>query len=186
MRHISDRARGARDELNISLAGHDCLGRLHYDALLDGLAAAAFSGEAAGAAHLQSARSLAAAAVPAVAGCTRSGAGRAAPDGDLDHASFAPVASSRHGGRGFLPHVFCAQWVFADFLLTDLADNRFFAGGGRHWPFFLKIDAASRVEFWRFGNDDMDLAGALAAAGLSVLAARLGLWLGAWMKIVRR
>src|SRR5207248_539436 len=37
-----------------------------------------------------------------------------------------------------------AQWVFAEFLLTHLADNWFFAGGGEHWPFFLKIDPLAR------------------------------------------
>ena len=37
-----------------------------------------------------------------------------------------------------------AQWFFAEFLLTDMADNRFFAGGGQHWPFFLKIAPQAR------------------------------------------
>lgn len=79
-----------------------------------------------------------------------------------------------------------SQWLFAEFLLSDLADNRFFAGGGRHWPFFLKIDAFARVSFWNHGQDELNLASALISVGLGMLAARFGLWMGAWMKCVRR
>jgi hypothetical protein len=78
------------------------------------------------------------------------------------------------------------QWLFAEFLLTDLADNRFFAGGGRHWPFFLKIDSLARVTFWETRADELNLPGALGAAGLAMLAASLGMWTGAWMTRVRR
>jgi hypothetical protein len=77
-----------------------------------------------------------------------------------------------------------AQWAFAGFLLSPAADNWFFAGGGRHWPFFLKISPPARVSFWESGPDVMTGANALQALGLSMLAARLGLWLGAWMKRV--
>ncbi len=31
-----------------------------------------------------------------------------------------------------------------------------FAGGGRHWPFFLKIDSMSRVIFWKTPQDEMN------------------------------
>lgn len=61
----------------------------------------------------------------------------------------------------FLP----AQWWFAAFLLSPAADNGFFAGGGRHWPFFLKIDDA-RVMFWRGGDDALTWP-ALAAVSCS-------------------
>jgi hypothetical protein len=79
-----------------------------------------------------------------------------------------------------------AQWVFAEFLLTDLADNWFFAGGGRHWPFFLKIDPLARETFWNIRGDDLTPTRTLGALGLSMLAARVGLWIGAWMKWLRR
>jgi hypothetical protein len=78
------------------------------------------------------------------------------------------------------------QWLFAEFLLTDLADNRFFAGGGRHWPFFLKIDPLARVEFWETRQDEMGLTSACAAGGLAVLSACAGVWVGAWMARLRR
>ncbi len=76
----------------------------------------------------------------------------------------------------------CAQWTFAGFLLSPAADNWFFAGGGKHWPFFLKISPPARVAFWESGPDVMTGVNALRALGLSMIAARLGLWLGAWMK----
>ncbi len=78
------------------------------------------------------------------------------------------------------------QWVLAELLLTQLADNWFFAGGGRHWPFFLKIDPLARQSFWETRQDEMNLANALIAAGLAVCAARLGLWIGGWMKRLQR
>jgi len=87
-------------------------------------------------------------------------------------------------GLVFLIVFMGTQWLFAEFLLTDLADNWFFAGGGRHWPFFLKIDPLARVAFWE--THEMNLANALGALGLAMLAARLGLWMGAWMTRVRR
>jgi hypothetical protein len=89
-------------------------------------------------------------------------------------------------GLAFFVVFLGAQWVFAEFLLGDLADNWFFAGGGRHWPFFLKIDPAARVEFWDTRRDELNFLSALNATGLAVLAARVGLWIGAWMTRVRR
>ena len=79
-----------------------------------------------------------------------------------------------------------AQWIFAEILLMDVADNWFFAGGGRHWPFFLKIDPLARQSFWETRQDEFNFTSALAAAGLAVVAAGVGLWLGEWMKRLRR
>ena len=89
-------------------------------------------------------------------------------------------------GLAFFILFFATQWCFAEFLLSDLADNWFFAGGGQHWPFFLKISPAARVAFWKTPGDELDLANGLMAAGLALLAAGAGGWLGAWMKRVRR
>jgi hypothetical protein len=89
-------------------------------------------------------------------------------------------------GLAFFISFIGTQWLFAEFLLTDLADNWFFAGGGRHWPFFLKIEPLARVAFWETRQDELSFASALAAAGLAMLAARVGLWMGAWMMRVRR
>jgi hypothetical protein len=95
------------------------------------------------------------------------------------------------GALGFA--FFCcfliAQWFFAEFLLKPSSDNWFFAGGGKHWPFFLKISPPARVMFWDAlpgQPDQLDGANALIALGLSVIAARLGLWIGAWMAKVKR
>ena len=89
-------------------------------------------------------------------------------------------------GLAFFAIFIVVQWQFAQFLLTPAADNWFFAGGGIHWPFFLKIDPSARVGFWKMGNDEFTLARGLAAAGFAVLSTRAGLWLGAWMKRVQR
>ena len=89
-------------------------------------------------------------------------------------------------GLAFCIPFFAAQWVFAEFLLSPKADNWFFAGGGRHWPFFLKISPSARVAFWNSPGDLLNWNSALLAAAFSVIAARLGLWLGAWMARVRR
>ena len=89
-------------------------------------------------------------------------------------------------GLTFFIAFISTQWIFAEFLLSDLADNWFFAGGGRHWPFFLKIDSLSRTQFWKTADDEMNLANTAIVAALAVAAAYLGLWIGAWMKAVRR
>jgi hypothetical protein len=89
-------------------------------------------------------------------------------------------------GFAFFLIFLVVQWVFARFLLSPAADHWFFAGGGRHWPFFLKIDPPARVAFWESAADAMNFASGLIAAALAVLAARLGLWLGWWMKRLRR
>ncbi len=88
-------------------------------------------------------------------------------------------------GLAFFVVFIAVQWHFAQFLLTPAADNWFFAGGGMHWPFFLKIDPQARIAFWKMG-DDLTLARGLAAAGLAILSTRLGLSLGAWMKRLQR
>ena len=89
-------------------------------------------------------------------------------------------------GLAFFAIFIVVQWQFAQFLLTPAADNWFFAGGGMHWPFFLKIDPRSRVAFWKMGNDEFTLARGFAAAGFALLSTRAGLWLGSWMKRVQR
>ena len=89
-------------------------------------------------------------------------------------------------GLAFFVLFFGAQWFFAQFLLSTHADNWFFAGGGRHWPFFLKISPRARVMFWNSPSDLMNWSNAFVAAAFSMISARLGLWLGAWMSRLRR
>lgn len=81
----------------------------------------------------------------------------------------------------FLP----VQWWFAGFLLSPGADNWFFAGGGRHWPFFLKIDDA-RTMFWGLKQDPLTLKSALLAGALAVGATALGERAGKFLRNLRR
>src|SRR5206468_10159410 len=54
----------------------------------------------------------------------------AAQNGAPHRARVAAVA-----GFAFLAAFVPVQWFFSQFLLSPRADNWFFAGGGRHWPF---------------------------------------------------
>ncbi|OLD44243.1 MAG: hypothetical protein AUI63_06885, partial [Gemmatimonadetes bacterium 13_1_40CM_2_60_3] len=78
------------------------------------------------------------------------------------------------------------QWIFAEFLLSDMADNRFFAGGGKHWPFFLKIDPLARLQFWGAAKDELNVVSGLISIALGILAARLGLSIAAWIRRIQR
>ncbi len=89
-------------------------------------------------------------------------------------------------GLAFALVFLAAQWFFAAFLLSPAADNRLFAGGGRHWPFFLQIDPSAEQAFWATPEETLSLGRALLACGAAILATRAGLWLGRWMEAVRR
>jgi hypothetical protein len=95
-------------------------------------------------------------------------------------------SNALEAGLAFFLVFMMVQWPFARFLLSPTADNVLFAGGGRHWPFFLKIDEASRTSFWRTPGDELTISRGLLAVALAVVSARLGLWLGIWMKSIRR
>ena len=77
------------------------------------------------------------------------------------------------------------QWFFAKFLLSPAADNWFFAGGGRHWPYFLKIDQA-RSMFWIGPSESVSIETFVLAAALAGGSAWLGLTIGAWLQKVQR
>ena len=79
-----------------------------------------------------------------------------------------------------------AQWPFALFLLSPEADNWFFAGGGKHWPFFLKVSEPARVMFWEMKSEQMTGRNTLIAVAWAIGSVWLGLWLGRWMRRVRR
>ena len=78
-----------------------------------------------------------------------------------------------------------AQWFFAEFLLSPHADNWFFAGGGKHWPFFLKIDQA-RVMFWNAKQDPITLPAILLTIVFAAISSWLGLQLSSWLNKLRR
>lgn len=89
-------------------------------------------------------------------------------------------------GLAFFVLFIAIQWNFSRFLLSPGADNWFFAGGGQHWPFFLKLDATARISFWKLRGDEINFATGLWCALLAVLGARAGLAIGTWMKGVKR
>lgn len=97
-----------------------------------------------------------------------------------------PWIQAAVAGLFFFLLFFAAQWIFSEFLLSQAADNRFFAGGGKHWPFFLKINPPARVAFWESAADQITPVRALMAAAFAVIASRIGLSLGTWMTRVRR
>jgi hypothetical protein len=73
----------------------------------------------------------------------------------------------------FLP----VQWWFASFLLSPASDNWFFAGGGRHWPFYVQI-GPERSMFWGLDLDPVLSATLVIGLVAAAISARAGLWLG--------
>jgi hypothetical protein len=89
------------------------------------------------------------------------------------------AARALEAGLLFSALYVAVQWPLASFLLSPAADNAFFAGGGRHWPFFLRIDPTARTAFWPAPGDELDALRAASAALLAALSAGAGLRLGA-------
>jgi multisubunit Na+/H+ antiporter MnhB subunit len=87
-------------------------------------------------------------------------------------------------GLTFLAIALPTQWFFAEFLLSPMAENGFFAAN-RIWPYFVQPGEWMR-QFWRMEIDPLTLKGLMIAAGLAVLSARLGLACGNWMLEVKR
>lgn len=98
----------------------------------------------------------------------------------------AGIGAAVETGLAFVVVFVAGQWVFAQFLLSPAADNWFFAGGGRHWPFFLQITPEARATFWRTAGDGLTPLRLVFATVLAIVAAGLGLTLGTWMKALRR
>ncbi len=82
-------------------------------------------------------------------------------------------------GFAFFAIFAVAQWRFAEFLLSPAADHWFFAGGGKHWPFFLRISEDMRTTFWP--GEILDIKNTAIAIALALGSSRIGLWLGAWL-----
>ncbi|MFO1500293.1 MAG: hypothetical protein U1G07_18220 [Verrucomicrobiota bacterium] len=84
----------------------------------------------------------------------------------------------------FIALVLAVQWPFSSFLLSDAADNRFFARSG-HWPYFARPgDWMNR--FFEFEQDPVTVKGLLAAFGRAFISARLGLWAGQFLCRLQR
>ena len=89
-------------------------------------------------------------------------------------------------GLSFFALFVAAQWLFAGFLLSPAADDWLFAGGGRRWPFFLRIDPAARTAFWDFVSPGLGWTSAAVAALLAFFSARAGLGLGGALRRLQR
>ncbi len=87
-------------------------------------------------------------------------------------------------GALFTAAFILVQWNFAAFLLSPASDGRFFAGGGRHWPFYVDI-GEERRQFW----DAQERLTVWTAAGCvlpAAVSARLGLALGRFTQGLQR
>jgi len=84
----------------------------------------------------------------------------------------------------FLGLVFAVQWPFSTFLLSDAADNRFFARSG-HWPYFAQPGDWMN-SFWDFEKDPITLKGMALAFLRAFFSARIGLWLGNYLLRLER
>lgn len=73
------------------------------------------------------------------------------------------------------------QWWFASFLLSPAADNWIFAGGGRHWPFYVQI-GPERAQFWGQEGDGLTPSLLLGCTLVATLGSLAGLRLGAWVR----
>ena len=92
-------------------------------------------------------------------------------------------ASALECGCAFFALFAVTQWLFSAFLLSPVADDWLFAGGGRHWPFFLRIDPTARTAYWGFMSPDLGLVSGAVAVLVAIVAARAGLWLGALREV---
>ena len=87
-------------------------------------------------------------------------------------------------GLVFTAMFVAVQWVFAGFLLSPASEGFFFAGGGRHWPFYVDI-GEERRQFWE-PDGRLTLVAALLCVILATLSARVGLALGRFTEDLER
>ena len=87
-------------------------------------------------------------------------------------------------GALFLAIMFAVQWPFSTFLLSDAADNRFFARSG-HWPYFAQPgDWMNR--FFDLDKDPITLEGIALAFLRAFISARIGLLFGSYLLRLKR
>ena len=76
------------------------------------------------------------------------------------------------------------QWFFSIFLLSDAADNRFFARSG-HWPYFVEPSELLN-RFWDMRGQPLNGVQLAVAFVIAVISSRVGLWCGNYLLRVRR
>ncbi len=84
----------------------------------------------------------------------------------------------------FLTVVFVAQWHFSTFLLSEGADNRFFARSG-HWPYFAQPGDWMN-SFWDLRTYPLTTKGMAMAFLRAFISTRIGLWLGNYLLRLKR
>src|SRR5207244_6987490 len=84
----------------------------------------------------------------------------------------------------FLATFFAVQWPFSAFLLSDAADNRFFARSG-HWPYFAQPGEWMN-RFYDFEKDPITFKGIALALLHAFISARIGLLLGNYLLRLKR
>jgi hypothetical protein len=88
------------------------------------------------------------------------------------------------GAIAFAGLVGFVQWHFSKFLLSDAAENRFFARSG-HWPYFSKIGPHAN-SFWENDSPMLTPTGFLGALIRAFCSIRVGLFLGNYLLRLRR
>jgi hypothetical protein len=76
------------------------------------------------------------------------------------------------------------QWPFSAFLLSDAADNRFFARSG-HWPYFAQPGEWMN-RFYDLKEDPISFKGMTFAFIRAFISARIGLLLGNYLLRLKR
>jgi hypothetical protein len=84
----------------------------------------------------------------------------------------------------FLCIILAVQWPFSSFLLSDAADNRFFARSG-HWPYFAQPGDWMN-SFFDFNKDPITPKGMALAFVHALISARIGLVLGNYLLQLKR
>jgi len=84
----------------------------------------------------------------------------------------------------YLGIIFVVQWPFSAFLLSDAADNRFFARSG-HWPYFAQPGDWMN-SFWDLKEDPITFPGMALNFVRAFISARIGLWLGSYLLRLKR
>ena len=87
-------------------------------------------------------------------------------------------------GAAYCTIVFAVQWNFSTFLLSDAADNRFFARAG-HWPYFSEPGDWMN-SFWKEAADPVRISSIIRTFVTACVSSRVGLWLGNYLLRLRR
>ena len=86
-------------------------------------------------------------------------------------------------GLAFVTLMLAVHWWWSEFLLSPAARNRFF--GVDRWDYYLRL-GDWRYQYWNTQPPAAFLRGMAIAVASAMVSARLGLWIGRGMALVRR